>query len=668
MAIGERGLPIDPRGQELIKLLSRDQYVRWLDNEVSSLLLTHFREVTHTLLDDSKALTPGQGRRTAALFTRVNDILKDGYSKVSGFTAKQIEGYAGVEADAARAQLGALLSDTEHHAVSMLTLSKAELRSITALPIAGLPMGKWWASQVKDMTLATRQQIQLGMLAGEGADKIIGRIIPVGASPAVYRQARNRASMLVQTSITTVQNAAAFQSYKGVPPEASDSYMYVSARDERVTPICRALDGRIFKYKDPMAKKPPQHIRCRSTIVPVINWQKLGLEKPDDHGPLGFSSYHDWLKTQPEAKQDLLLGKGRADLWRAGKASLADMVNKDNRLLTLDQLREKITRVEPKPKLRPTITPKPVPEAPPTVELPPRAKLPHEMNADELFTHIQGAVEALDAEWRDLAGLKAEATLQAEKEWEEFHRAGDLAKREEARARAGKLSVERNKLADKMVTARNKKQELVNNAVRFPKELHNDAKISPATYFDQNAHNNYQPHQKLEGDALAKAMKHLQKGVDDFNAITGKKSSHERLNGKLYDTPVHFLMNNGRAYRSYNGLHLRPNQEASVVAHELAHALEGARPDINAKVVAWRNARQVGNKIQRMRDIHTWAGYDVDEITQVDNFMHPYMGKLYAGNGNTEVLSMGIEYLITDPLTFMEKDPDMFKFILSLFR
>jgi SPP1 gp7 family putative phage head morphogenesis protein len=231
--------------------------------------------------------------------------------------------------------------------VSIGNLTRAELKAIVRMPIEGLPLGDWWLKQTRDMTLATRQQMQLGMVAGEGPDKIAGRIVPRGSAPAVFRRARNNANILIRTSLTTVQNTAAFEAYQTAGEQVTDKYMYVSAKDNRVTEICRALDGRTFAYKDPQAKRPPQHIRCRSTIVPVVNFAKIGLPVPDPKGPLGFRSYSDWLRTQTKTEQDAILGPARADMWRDGKASLEAMVTTDNRVLTLKQLRDVIGDVAP---------------------------------------------------------------------------------------------------------------------------------------------------------------------------------------------------------------------------------------------------------------------------------------------------------------------------------
>lgn len=109
---------------------------------------------------------------------------------------------------------------------------------------------------------------------------------------------------------------------------------------------------------------------CRSTLVPEVDWAKLGLEPPPDapraardlsdvseddlhrkvsarrrSGDLGRSTQlpssviaADWLKRQPVRVQEKLLGVGKAKLFRQGKISLSDLVRQDNTIVSLEEL------------------------------------------------------------------------------------------------------------------------------------------------------------------------------------------------------------------------------------------------------------------------------------------------------------------------------------------
>ncbi|HEX6053351.1 MAG TPA: hypothetical protein VFZ21_28980, partial [Gemmatimonadaceae bacterium] len=99
-------------------------------------------------------------------------------------------------------------------------------------------------------------------------------------------------------------------------------------------------DGKIFRFDDPKAKRPPQHINCRSTIVAVPDYQRLGVAPPNTvKGGFTQGSYAAWLRDQPASFQDDLLGSAAGRLFRSGKASLADLVNADGRRITQAALR-----------------------------------------------------------------------------------------------------------------------------------------------------------------------------------------------------------------------------------------------------------------------------------------------------------------------------------------
>lgn len=98
-------------------------------------------------------------------------------------------------------------------------------------------------------------------------------------------------------------------------------YRWVSVLDSRTSSQCRSLDSKVFKIgKGP---RPPIHINCRSTTVPIVT----GFEDladalvSDERGKGKGMSYYEWLKTQNKAFQDDVLGPKRAELFRKGGLS-----------------------------------------------------------------------------------------------------------------------------------------------------------------------------------------------------------------------------------------------------------------------------------------------------------------------------------------------------------
>jgi SPP1 gp7 family putative phage head morphogenesis protein len=92
------------------------------------------------------------------------------------------------------------------------------------------------------------------------------------------------------------------------------SYTRLSARDDRVCPGCLFADGRTY----PIGYGFDSHVNCRCTLIPRLN------NVPD----IRFQTGTEWFAEQPESTQRNILGKGRYDAWKSGKAELSDMVTR----------------------------------------------------------------------------------------------------------------------------------------------------------------------------------------------------------------------------------------------------------------------------------------------------------------------------------------------------
>jgi len=181
---------------------------------------------------------------------------------------------------------------------------------------------------------------------GEQAKSISQLIAAGGQSTAV---SNNQVLSLVRTSINQVANAAAMQTYEA-NPDITDSYRYVATLDSRTSAICRALDGKVFKYGQ--GPTPPQHFGCRSTIVAVIKDSLLGPSKvakrASADGPVPIdTTYGKWLHDQPAAVQADVLGPSKVPYFNrlaskyGPEKAIAKMVSEDGSELTLKQLQKR---------------------------------------------------------------------------------------------------------------------------------------------------------------------------------------------------------------------------------------------------------------------------------------------------------------------------------------
>ena len=137
------------------------------------------------------------------------------------------------------------------------------------------------------------QIIRDGLLTGETTDQIVRRLagtLQFGQRARSARQlaqaggqvtslANRQVMALVRTTINQVSTAASRATYEA-NRNVTSKYQYVATLDSRTSPICRELDGQEFAYGD--GPTPPQHFNCRSTIVPVVDFEALGLPRPPE--------------------------------------------------------------------------------------------------------------------------------------------------------------------------------------------------------------------------------------------------------------------------------------------------------------------------------------------------------------------------------------------------
>lgn len=336
----------DPRGVQLRLLLERAKYERFVLSQTSDLVDREFERIIDLITSPKfRDLTQFQKQRALQLFRELERQIKAGYGDITKYHLAEMKGYAQLESEIAQAQVSSILGNAANPVRVSLgaVLPRHTLQSIAALPIQGLKIGEWFDAQASTMSLETRRIIQQGLVEGKGPLDIARKIMASDKAqgPVLVRRARNEARIVARTTVTAVQSHAAQESYRALPDSVSNSYRYVAIRDSRTSAICRALDGKVYRYDDPKKRVPPQHLNCRSgTIGIVLDGSGKPIESPT--APHSFASYADWLRTQNATTQNEILGPTRADYWRTGRMTLADAVDSDNRVLTLAQLHEKL--------------------------------------------------------------------------------------------------------------------------------------------------------------------------------------------------------------------------------------------------------------------------------------------------------------------------------------
>lgn len=103
--------------------------------------------------------------------------------------------------------------------------------------------------------------------------------------------------------------------------------------------------------------------------------------------------------------------------------------------------------------------------------------------------------------------------------------------------------------------------------------------------------------------------------------------------------------------------------------HELGHVIEAQNSAANSAALAFRARRTAGQTPVPLRQylgVSDDIFRDNEEILP-DEFINPYIGKVY-DQGETEVISVGLEYMRFHAEALAERDPDYFHFMYHLLR
>lgn len=346
---------------------------------------------------------------------------------------------------------------------------------------------------------------------------------------------------------------------------------------------------------------------CRTLIAPVPITRES--EKPEDAG--------EWLTNQSEEVQNEILGKTRAELFRQGRINLVDLIRGDNTIATIPELRGVASMIQSPFSIPPLLPPAPPPGPP---------QMPPAIRARKRLEKINQAVTArsrtIEGQIKGLYGDMAQAfATGANDQFKALTDQHEKLVKERARLEGRKLELMRNALR-------------VNTPSKF--EVHKAGKFDPSR-------------NRIIDDGAKEFAELIGRPLPQSARIVFKKGGR------------------GRAHYNLKGeISVTTASTTRTIAHELGHWLEDLDPAIHAKVVEFYERRTAGEQL-----VGLGKGYARSEKTRRDNFINPYMGKEYVSKGKryaTEILSMGVEYLHSDPYTLAMKDPDYFDFIFEVVR
>ena len=234
---------------------------------------------------------------------------------------------------------------------------------VRSSPFEGATL-KTWAGTLRKQDLdKIEQQIKIGIVQGESnqniARRLFGTQVARGAD-GITALTRKHASAITRTATNHVANQAR-RAFATANTDIFSKEQYVATLDSRTTAVCRGFDGKTFPVGS--GPIPPLHWNCRSLRIPVLDSGEMG-ERPARNSTEQLlkregittraarrarireltgtvssgTTYNDFLKRQPVAVQNDILGTTKAKLWRDGGLELPKFVDRTGSELTLSQL------------------------------------------------------------------------------------------------------------------------------------------------------------------------------------------------------------------------------------------------------------------------------------------------------------------------------------------
>jgi SPP1 gp7 family putative phage head morphogenesis protein len=271
----------------------------------------------------------------------------------------------------------------------------------TSRPFQGKLLSEWFSTLEQVDQDRIRTAVKKGLTLGEDLNSIVKRV--VGTSSKAFgdgtlAETRRNAEAITRTAINHTANSAREEIWKA-NEDILLGLMWNSTLDGRTSAVCRARDGQVAFYNEkhgsypalsPQGARPPAHINCRSGMVPIISpeevvgqrafvtdtrttkerevdfrqtakadagpkWKDMTPQERQDsirrvrenwaranigQVPSNFT-YQDWLKKQPAAFQDEVLGVTKGKLFRDGGLKLDNYVDRAGSELTIDELRDR---------------------------------------------------------------------------------------------------------------------------------------------------------------------------------------------------------------------------------------------------------------------------------------------------------------------------------------
>lgn len=148
-------------------------------------------------------------------------------------------------------------------------VSRDKIKAVLDRPWSGANFSERLWSNTDKLAETVKQEIVNGMIQGINLQTMTKRV-----SERFEIAKKNDVERLLRTEVNYVLNQATLDGYKEAGIE---KYEFSATLDSRTSQICSELHGEIFDIKKIAVglNYPPMHPRCRSTTIPIIDYESL---------------------------------------------------------------------------------------------------------------------------------------------------------------------------------------------------------------------------------------------------------------------------------------------------------------------------------------------------------------------------------------------------------
>ncbi len=157
-------------------------------------------------------------------------------------------------------------------------VSRDKIKAVLDRPWSGANFSERLWTNTDKLAQTVKQEIVNGMIQGINLKTMSKRV-----SERFETAKKNDVERLLRTEVNYVLNQATLDGYKEAGIE---KYEFSATLDSRTSQICSELHGEVFEIKKIAVglNYPPMHPRCRSTTIPVIDYESLVKQGRDEIG------------------------------------------------------------------------------------------------------------------------------------------------------------------------------------------------------------------------------------------------------------------------------------------------------------------------------------------------------------------------------------------------